>query len=434
MLRAFQSIHCRNLFSSLVEHIPTFARDSHFVQRISKHFCPKNFLLALLNAVSSGKSSLQQIVAQLSINNPDKCITAQALHERLHRTHIGAECFLVYCLSFLVSIKCSNPKSKCPFKRIIVEDSSQLALHPHNAEEFPGHGNHLGATAGCKIDICFDLLSGKTLCNSLHCATTQDKTIGVDLLDIIEKDDLILRDMGYFSIETFATIEQKNAYWLSRLPRSVSATTPAGPPLETLLQQADQDTLDIAIDIGKTAKHSARLIAKRCTIEESRKRRRELRKAYKSNGKTPTKAQLSRCDWHLMVTNISQEMQSSTEIHKLYQQRWQIEIAFRGWKKSHKLAELHKHKTSSTHIKILILASMILLTLTLQFVKEIQAMMSEKDRPYLSMEKVFEYISQWIAKIKTLAEMTLYLPSTSLLCGQKRLKKSLIHQQLISLA
>lgn len=437
MLQAFQSNICQSLFTNLSQAIPQFARDSHFVQRASKKFCPHAFLLALLNAVSSGKGSLQQIAMQLSLLADTIPTSPQALHERLHRTAAGAESFLVRCLALITSRKYSHStasSSPCPFARILIEDSSQLALHAHNTDELPGHGNHLGSTAGCKIDLCFDLLTGQTLLNQLHLATTQDKTIAFDLLEHLQPNDLVLRDMGYFVIETFLFIEQQNAYWLSRLPRNVHVENSEGIALETILRHTTADTLDTQLLLGKDSKHPVRLVAKRCAKTESQKNRRELRARYASRGKTPTRAQLTRCDWHIMVTNIGSEKQSSQELYEHYRQRWQIELAFRGWKKSHRLRSLHSHRTSSTHLKVLLLAAMILLSLSLRLMKEAQQAMTVELRSRLSMEKVMEYLSQAMVKLKSLTEIIEQTPDQRHLCTQKRARKSLIHQQSSSLA
>lgn len=434
MLKAFQSNICRQLLATLATSIPLIARQTKLVQRKSKFFCPEQFLLALLNAVTTGKTSLNQIAIQLTLLLDQPSVSPQAVHERFHRTVLGVESFLVRCLALIVATKFTANSSPSPFTRILIEDSTQLALHAHNSEELPGHGNHLGSTAGCKIDICFDLLSGKTITLELYGATTQDRAIGSEVLEHIEPNDLVLRDMGYFSHEVFASIENKKAYWLSRLPRNVQANTSEGLALETLLQRTKQATIDTHMNIGKDAQHPARLIAQRCSKEESRKSRRTLRSTYKTTGKTPSKAQLQRCDWHLMVTNIEGEKQTSKELHELYRQRWQIELAFRGWKKSHKLKDLHKHRTSSTHLKALILAAMILLTLSLSFARQTQQDIELEERKRMSMEKLFEYISQIIPKLRTLAEIGSFSLDPRHICGQKRTRKSLIYQQSTLLA
>ena len=80
-----------------------------------------------------------------------------------------------------------------------------------NADAFPAHGNHYGKTAGGKIDFAFDLLTGSVFYHSLQAATEQDKSIGKEFVIEVRRGDLVLRDMGYFSLTEFTEIEQREA-------------------------------------------------------------------------------------------------------------------------------------------------------------------------------------------------------------------------------
>ena len=95
--------------------------------------------------------------------------------------------------------------------RIIIEDASGQVTPKSNAANFPAHGNHHGSIAGVKIDLAYDLLTGSTISHTLEQATTQDKTIGKNLLVEVQKGDLVLRDMGYFSLVEFTAIERLGA-------------------------------------------------------------------------------------------------------------------------------------------------------------------------------------------------------------------------------
>ncbi len=66
--------------------------------------------------------------------------------------------------------------------RVVIEDASGLGFPKANAETFPAHGNHHGKTAGVKIDLAYDLLSQTIISHSLEAATTQDKTIGKEVI------------------------------------------------------------------------------------------------------------------------------------------------------------------------------------------------------------------------------------------------------------
>ncbi len=49
-------------------------------------------------------------------------------------------------------------------------------------------------------------------------ASEQDKSIGKEFVSEVRRGDLVLRDMGYFSLGEFTAIEQLEAWWLTRLP------------------------------------------------------------------------------------------------------------------------------------------------------------------------------------------------------------------------
>jgi Transposase DDE domain len=190
-----------------------------------------------------------------------------------------------------------------PFKRILIEDSTFVRFPKANADLFPGHGNGHGKTAGCKVDLAFDLLDGDIVYHQLHLSTRQDKTIGYDLLQHILPGDLIVRDMGYFVLENFRAIESCHAYWLSRLPLTANVTTEHGIPLENLLASSQGDSLDLRVKLTAEG-HSVRLVAIRASKQETEKRWHEHRSRAKENGKTVSQKTLIRDGWHLMVTNI----------------------------------------------------------------------------------------------------------------------------------
>ena len=80
-----------------------------------------------------------------------------------------------------------------------------------NTDAFPVHGNHYGKTAGVKTNFAFDLLTGSIVSHSLQAATEQDKSIRKEFVIEVRRGDLVLRDMGYLSLNEFTEIEQREA-------------------------------------------------------------------------------------------------------------------------------------------------------------------------------------------------------------------------------
>jgi len=411
------------LWASLAAKLNSFAKDSKLVQRISKQFSPQAFLLSQLEAVSTGRASLNQLVA--SIGRDEEClkISPQALQKRITRTECGVEGFMGRCLSHICQWKFLNtrPAGTSPFGRIVLEDSTFVRFPKGNAEDFPGHGNASGATAGCKVDLAFDLLGGALIRNELHLGTETDNTIGADLVDELVANDLVLRDMGYFGVDNFRLIEALNAFWLSRLPLTADVVTVRGVALEKVLESHRGNTLDIAVKL--TAKgHPARLVAIRASRQETEKRRREHRADAKKRGRTASKKTLIRDGWHLMVTNVPKTMQAAADLAGIYSQRWHIEIVFRAWKQAGNLSKALNRDSSPQHLKGLVLAGMIALAVSLK--TGIALARRHPERRY-SMEKIFDYIISRLVALKKLTDIALFNPDPRHLQGQKRSRNSL---------
>lgn len=72
-------------------------------------------------------------------------------------------------------------------------------------------------TAGVKIQLEYDLLSGQFLNVQVGPGKNNDKTNGTNCLETVEAGDLCLRDLGYFDLGDLQTIHDKRAYYISRL-------------------------------------------------------------------------------------------------------------------------------------------------------------------------------------------------------------------------
>jgi len=423
-----------NPWRSLSKKIAPLAKKSSFVQRVSADFCPEKFLVAFIESVITGEASLNEIAMELEGSSVENTNSTQALQQRITRTETGLEGFLLYCLIHVLNFRSDQKKSitlKSPFKRILTGDSSFLRLLKKNAEHFPAHGNAHGKTAGTKTDLIFDLLTGDPIYADLYLGTEQDKVIGDDLFGSLRREDLVLRDMGYFSVEAFRAIEEFGAHWLSRLPLSVDALvtqkTSDGQeiqrPLEKVLQETKATQLDLEVSVSGQA-HRARLVAVKVSEQEAQKRRRKRNAEAKSKGKAVSKKARLRDGWHLMVTSVEKDQQSVAELCELYRQRWQIEIVFRAWKQSSNLKKALNRVSSEQHLKGLMLTGILLMAISLRM--GLGLVRAHPGRR-ISLEKVFTYLMKKIGKMKALKELWDIDPSPVIrqLQTQSRKRKSL---------
>lgn len=399
--------------------LPSLARETQLIMRHSKKFSAEGFLLTMLKSISSGKSSFTQLAASLG-RSEREAMSRQGMHHRMDQTAVR---FMLTATRALLEERWGDEVQICSkdFNRVLVEDSSQAKTHRNNAEDFPGHGNGNGATAGCKCDLTFDLLSGEPVSQTLHLATDQDRELGKDIVDLVEKDDLVLRDMGYFSVQEFARIAQRQASWLSRVPVSVKVWSVEGRKLESILRATKAGQVEFDALITESG-HEARLVAVRVDPKIARERRRQRRAKARELGKQPNKDMLLRDGWHILITNVGEERMKAPVLFKLYSIRWQIEITFRAWKQSSKFIKAISRDTNQFHLQCLMQAAIILLILTM---KTAALLRPQQTRHRLSIENLAHNLTDFISSIVSLTSFGHYNPDPRHIRMDVRSRKSL---------
>jgi hypothetical protein len=373
--------------------LEALARETRFVARESARLTPSTFLQSLASAASSGLASLNQIAISISQRTGMK-ITSQAVHKRFS---VESTAFLTSVAQQLFGQRFGAPALAGEFgslRRILVEDSSVQAMHKSNAKSFPGHGNHHGSTSGVKIDFAYDLLAGDVVSHSLEPATEQDKSIGRELLAMVRARDLVLRDMGYFSISEFVEIERVGAFWLTRVPLTLGLRSAPGESLETVLKRTRGSTIDISALAGAVGM-PCRLVAVRASAKVARQRRQQRREEARAKGREADPIGLLRDGWHLMITNLAAEEFPPRQLRAIYRARWGVEIQFRAWKQAHNLDKALKRKSGEHHLMAIILAAMINHLLGMRMARCMQESGTVEN---LSHEKLYDALSihhQW---------------------------------------
>jgi hypothetical protein len=162
----------------------------------------------------------------------------------------------------------------------------------------------------------------------------------------IHEGDLIIADLGYSSLNTFHTIQDNNAFFLSRFNLLINVYDPHTDEqieLEKLLPSLTDDVVAFPVHIGAEARLSCRMIARRVSPEEAEKRRRKLRKQAKKNGYQLRKRHYILAEWTIMITNIDETILPIEVVWFLYALRWQIELLFKQFK-----SVLHIHKSNTS--------------------------------------------------------------------------------------
>jgi hypothetical protein len=420
---------CPNRPFLALPDLDVIARKTGLVIRESAKFTPAGFLQTLLCSVVTGLASLNQLADSLK-GFTNAAMARQSLHDRFSARSTA---FLIAVHHDLMSQRFQESAvilQSSPIRRILVEDSSCQVMPKANAAGFPAHGNHHGPTAGVKIDFAFDLLTGEALSHSLHGATEQDKTIGKDFLAQLRPGDLVLRDMGYFSLGEFRFIAQRGGFWLTRLPLGVGVLIEeCGQTLEDFLKRNKHDLVDAQALVGAEGE-KCRLVAVRASADVAKARRAQRRKAAKECGKKPCPKGMIRDGWHLMLTNLSTEQAGVGQLAAVYRARWAVEIQFRAWKQALNLGKALKRKSNEHHMQALVLAAMIAHQLGTRAAVRIGEIVG---RAMVSYEKLYDSLASHLVKARDLAELCGFSPELRHVERDKRHRKSPVESGILAL-
>lgn len=324
-------------------------------------------------------------------------LTRQSFHERLQDKAVK---FLQKILTSLLVERDFHRVGTMNFLRVLVQDSTQVWMNRKNSRHYRGSSNNNGETAGAKLDLIMDLVSGQFIDYREAEARTQDRSFGPNLLDEVREGDLVIRDLGYFDVSAFQRIEELGASWISRLHGSVDVLLESGQQIETLLEATDGNVIDLEVQVC-AARHRTRLIAIRLPEEIANRRRQQKKEKRRKNKTSPRKQTLIREGWNLYLTNLSELQCPPKELVRAYEQRWQIEIQFRALKQSTAMKKAMERITNRHHLRALLYASMIFATLTVRIHGLIASTMR---KPYqLSMEKTAVWLSQSLTFLRDLS-------------------------------
>lgn len=325
------------------EHLNDLARETNFIQRKNSKIVPFDFMfLMTLDLLSDPLSPLPELCRRLFKLPSQTKITPQSLSERINSENCVSffkavfEEVLYYNRDKLVSPIDSSLLS--PFNRVLTEDSTQFQLDPKLSDAFGGSGGS-ASPAAIKLDLIEDLKHNCIELIELYEGKKNDQSISELIIDLLKKDDLILRDLGYFSVEVFSKIAEKEAFFLSRLLLSVNLyleiSNSEALDLSDYLNQKkyrDLNCIDLDLYMGSKHKLPVRLIAYRLPESTINQRKRKAKDTAKEKGYTLSDKHLKLLEFSIYVTNVPPSTWPAKVVGTIYRLRWQVELTFKRWK------------------------------------------------------------------------------------------------------
>jgi len=319
----------------------TLARQSGLIRRSPRKIHPLAFLqtsclLALQPAVSlSAWAGLWSFFH-------GQPLSKQAVAKRFRRPAVS---FLQNTLQTLVSQCCLAPLPRPPwlanFARVLIQDSTCVALPQKLAEQFPGPFSHShGRSATLKIQAVYDLLTQSCLQFNLGSFSQNDQRASPAILSIARSGDLVIRDLGYAVIEVFQQLQNRGIYFLSRYQPNTALLDPQhGQRLNLLAKLRTARQWDGLVWLGHDKKLPVRLVAVPVPEKVAAERRRKLR-TKRDRRCQPSPERLALAAWDIFVTNVPAAWWPATALPAVYAMRWRIETLFKAWKSHFQLETL----------------------------------------------------------------------------------------------
>lgn len=368
------------------------AKATGFQRRKPIKITPWNLIRGACLLVFYSRGSLETFASLLGILS-HQTISKQAVAKRI--SFKGAE-FLRQALYRILMEISRLSASKATgvfrsFRRVLIQDSTHLALSPKLAHVFPGNKNKTDKNlAILKIQTIYDILSERFIHFDFSGFTRNDSQASPDILALLGKGDLLLRDLGYFVSSVFKKIHELEAFYLSRFRSDVSLWTENGSqPFDLLRHLRRFQMIDMNLYLGEKEKVPVRLVAVRLPQPVAAERR---RKAYfhQSRRYAPSKKRLALLDWEIFITNVPTQQWNTQTLCQIYGLRWRIETIFKSWKS-------HFHMTclsspSASQIQFLVYGRLIFICLF--HVSFFPLLHSKSSSPPISLLKLSHFLSQ----------------------------------------
>jgi len=313
--------------------------------------------------------SLEGLCDLLVDLNPQAEMTPQALHQRFNSYAVTylQEVFQLALRQQLEPICNRLPfGALAPFGRVLLEDSTQCRFHAKLATTFKGSGGSASPSA-VKIDLIYDVLHHSVLEMHLSNGTAADQGRALAIIPHLRPDDLVLRDLGYLSLESLRQIEARDAWYLSRFSKGVevyleaAAHAPALLVVEHLQRYSrDESVIDLPVYIGHE-RVPCRLLAYRLPDRVVQERRRKALEEARKKGRELSQESLDWLSFGLDITHVSQPVWPAKVVGTVYRLRWQVELTLRNWKS---LLKINVWKgTRPERIKCMIYGRLITITM-----------------------------------------------------------------------
>lgn len=303
------------------------ALGSGFIQRKARKLLPLDFVLSFFMCLKRGSCSLSQWAAELQ-GLCGRALSKQGLHERLNQ---GAERFCKGLLSYVLQHCVGQSKQLqsvlCGFASVLLQDSTCFSLKDSLRPYYRGNTACGVKKAVVRLKTIWDLRALQLLHWGITPYTHNDQSAVANVHPYVRKGVLVLRDLGYYSMDSFKKIAGRGAYFLSRLRFNTSLYDQVGRPL-SLKKLLKQKVVDRHLLLCK--EHLPVRLVMLPVSKAVWQRRIERAKKDRDHRSHHSPLYYKFLGYDVFVTNC--EHLSAHKLRSLYTLRWQVEVLFKALK------------------------------------------------------------------------------------------------------
>ena len=414
--------------------IEELAKSSGFQKRKPKKIDAKSFVLGFFLQCQTGKWSLKHLAIKISLLI-GQTVSKQSVEKKLSFRH---ELFAKQLLEYVVNEQARDSLKidkhidlLSTFNKVFVQDSTCLNL-PRNVSEFyPGAHSPIGKeNATARIQLCIELLEDSYQYLEVKSFRDNDQGAASDILPLLNEGDLLLRDMGYFSLAAFEKAMNKGAHILSRLRYKVNIYDRLSkkrldlPAILKRLERVGTQVFDKEVLVGQKAQLKLRLVAVKAPDKITKAR---IAKAKKDRRSTANheEAYYEPRGWTIFITSVGKDIWTFKDILKVYGFRWRIEVIFKCWKQYLGFDKLFVNKTNLSPPRVTITIYLTLVWIIISFNKWYNffaVKLFQNKQKFISILKFADFVKEHFCHIISADNLEQFIDIVEYFCAYDKRK------------
>ncbi len=345
--------------SSISQRAKELERESGFVQRSTAQLDGPTFsqttVFGWMENAEASYPQLRHVAASLGVS-----VSSQAVEQRFGAESAGLlHELLQEAVGEVLSSEASAPELLSRFTGVYVQDGTIISLPPELRDEWRGCGGSTpeAGQSSMRVQVRLDLAQGGMQGPWLQAGRAAEHS-GEAHEAPLPQGCLYNVDAGYFTLGEMRAHGQAGRYWLTAAKAGTLLIDARGQcwDLVSFLRAQQGEEVDVQVSLGKRERLPVRLIARRVSPEQAKRRRanatrsvegkpkgiqrpnvrkrraagdkRQRQRKHRKTGK----ARMQLLEWTILLTNVPQELLSVDEALVLARCRGPIELCWKLWK------------------------------------------------------------------------------------------------------